>query len=439
MENEVEWHPSSEGSTSSSEDPKHNCKGSVNSNIIWNETPEFVTQVDNGLLYKVGSQNTTVNLLHVYGTPYQMGYAHGQLLKEQMNVMYPQFLSYAEEAIGKNLPAFINILPDFIIKMIEDFGVNFALDYIALVTKPYTAAEFYEELKGLSDGSGLDYQMIIRLHMFPELVKAHCSILGAWGEATPNGGLIQLRALDWGLDNPLVSVPTFIVYHPEAGNGHVFSILSWSGYIGALTGYSQRVGVSQKVWIKYNGTYSYEGIPFYFNLRNMLQYDTSIDEVLNRIYNTQRTCSIFLGVGSNESSQAVVVEYSHDVVRVFDDDTPFPGYAPQSPEHPFFNDIVYVDKHTQPNSDPCMPSLISEYYGQINAQALINLVAQFQTGDLHAAIYDFEANTVYISVASTFQPSLWPLPNPKSITAAYENQWIQLDMNTLFSTSNPGL
>ena len=45
------------------------------------------------------------------------------------------------------------------------------------------------------------------------------------------------------------------------------------------------------------------------------QYDMAVDDVLNRIYNNPRTCSIHLGVGSVTENQFRIVEYSHEEVN----------------------------------------------------------------------------------------------------------------------------
>lgn len=45
--------------------------------------------------------------------------------------------------------------------------------------------------------AGVNYKMLRRVHMIGELTKGHCSMLGAWGSATPGGSTVQLRAFDW--------------------------------------------------------------------------------------------------------------------------------------------------------------------------------------------------------------------------------------------------
>jgi hypothetical protein len=68
-------------------------------------------------------------------------------------------------------------------------------------------------MRGLSDASGVDYDTIRRIHMIGELTKGSCSMYGAWGAATPDGGLLQLRALDWAADGPFRNYPQITVYH----------------------------------------------------------------------------------------------------------------------------------------------------------------------------------------------------------------------------------
>jgi len=271
----------------------------------------------------------------------------------------------------------------------------------------------------------VDYADVLRLQMFPELIKAACSMFGAWGAATANtsspGSLHQLRALDWGIDNPLPPYSRLTVYHPS--EGQPFATLGWAGFVGSMTGYSQASAICEKVWYEYNGTSSRSGIPWHFLARDILQFDTSLADAFNRIINAQRTCSIFLGVGSNHTNQFRVVEYSYDYVKIFD-----PLNIWNTPAHPQLPDVVYVDKHVQPggrgSGDPCMGSILSKNYGKLDAiMAIQELVSVFETGDLHIGFYDFGANAMYVSVA-------------QGNTPAYARPFFRFDMNALFAQPN---
>lgn len=53
-----------------------------NTSPIWKGTPKLLKTVENGKLYEIGSGDSAIKLIHVYGNMYQMGYAQGLLLKQ---------------------------------------------------------------------------------------------------------------------------------------------------------------------------------------------------------------------------------------------------------------------------------------------------------------------------------------------------------------------
>lgn len=398
-----------------------NCHGVLNRAPPISPKLTLVNTTDNGKLYTTAVDGVEVRVLHVFGSPYEMGYAQGVLLRSTVQDLYPKFFDFLDSEIDQ----YIDFLPEDIRRLIETEGVRLALEATELATRAFTPQYFYDELQGLSDGSGVPSADVINLHMFPELIKAACSMYGAWGTAInqTQGTLFQLRALDWGVNSPLTDVPQVTVYHPD--NGHPFLILTFSGFIGALTGYSGWMGLCEKVWLHYNGTSSRIGYPWHFLTRDILQFDVDISSAINRIEQTERTCSIFLGLGDNSTNQFRVVEYAHEYAKVFD-----PLNYPKQ-DHPYFPDVVYVDKHTQPSSDPCMPSLLSQYYGNLNISNAIAVVSLFQTGDLHAAFYDHGASKVYISVAQ------YNASQPDSSIPAYDRQWMALDFVSLANEMSP--
>lgn len=165
-----------------------------------------------------------------------------------------------------------------------------------------------------------------------------------------------------------------------------------------------------------------------FLLRDILQFDVDIDSALNRIYGAERTCSIFVGLGDNTINQFRAVEYSHDYVRVGDDRN-----FPEWDDHPSIDNVVYIDKHKQPSTDPCLGSLLEKYYTDLDCVTLLQKVAPVhETGDMHVAVYDFSQNYMYVSNAS-------PVPNngnASEVIPAYNRPYIRLDMLSLFAENN---
>merc|ERR1711916_315736 len=108
------------------------------------------------------------------------------------------------------------------------------------------------------------------------------SMVGAWGDATTSAysdSLVQLRALDWATNSPLQKWPLVTVYHGQSAS---FSTLGWPLFLGALTGMSSRpLGICEKVWLQYDGPSRRNGIPFTLMLRDILEFDGTIEEALS--------------------------------------------------------------------------------------------------------------------------------------------------------------
>ncbi len=144
----------------------------------------------------------------------------------------------------------------------------------------------------------------------------------------------------------------------------------------------------------------------------------------------------------------------------------FPTYA----NHDQFDGLVFVDKHTQPSSDPCLNNLLHKYYGSIDPMNTLQYItSQFQTGDMHIAIYDFENSMMYVDgvhrcfrccfrccglhavrhtvliagllvcwfagllVPVRYVSNAAPYVANASYTLAYDNTFIALNMTTLFN------
>jgi isopenicillin-N N-acyltransferase-like protein len=403
------------------------CNGKPSPNAQSNNFPYYPSNVewlrssDYGDLYIAGpefgiDENQQLYVLHVYGDPYQLGYAHGYLLKEEVNY----FFNAVWEYIMSEVPLH-EVAPDLVNMTMED-----ALQLTADLTAPYTPDYWFEEMRGLSDASGVSYDQILRIHMLPELTKGACSMFGAWGKATPNGNLIQLRALDWDDQGPFKDYPALVIYHPT--NGNDFANLGWTGWIGSITGVSnKRLSISE-IGVSYPddtfGKESRSGYPFNFVLRDILQFDNSVDNATYRLNNTHRTCDLILGAGSGEQSKFRAYEYSYSVLNV-EDDTNMQPY--NETWHPRIENIVYYGMDWLcPNYDEVLSQQLLTYYGNITSEnAMKNIVAKTQTGNLHIAIYDYIQDQVYISFHSK---SYDPSPYQK----AYDRPYIQFNLPSLF-------
>lgn len=223
------------------------CSGTPNTLPLWTGQPSLVAKGVNGLKFTAAPANVTppVTVLHVYGSSYDMGFAYGNLMKAEINELLPEVMAYMDAQLNQSIPAWV---PATYRQAIIEYGLPYALELTYNATRPYTPEHHYETLQGMADGSGLDYMTIVRMSMIPELIKASCSIVTAWGAATAGGAAagkpVHLRALDWDTGGPFQKYPLLLTMHPGAGNGSTFTSLTWAGLLGSITGMSSSGMVS---------------------------------------------------------------------------------------------------------------------------------------------------------------------------------------------------
>jgi isopenicillin-N N-acyltransferase-like protein len=80
------------------------------------------------------------------------------------------------------------------------------------------------------------------------------------------------------------------------------------------------------------------GNPFTFLLRDILQFDKTIDDTIARMKRTQRTCNLILGVGDGKAGYFRGFQYGHSVINVVNDTHPLPK---NDTWHPAIENAVY--------------------------------------------------------------------------------------------------
>ena len=84
------------------------CKGTYNTHDTLRDEPTFVSSVANGKRFVVGQGCDKINIVHVYGgTPYDMGFALGSLMAEDLKQIIPEYFAYLDQRVEqliKTLP-----------------------------------------------------------------------------------------------------------------------------------------------------------------------------------------------------------------------------------------------------------------------------------------------------------------------------------------------
>ena len=370
--------------------------------------PRLVRTCSHGKLFAAGDGEDAVDLVHVYGRPYDWGFAQGTLLKGKLLEFFPRVYKYFEEQV------FAKAANSTLLAWVAKVGLDVALDLSYEVTKKDTPAYMLEEVRGLVaalDEPSITVDDVRRVQWIGELTRGSCSMFGAWGDATASRGgkLLQLRALDWDTEGPFKSFPAVVVYHPsDPADGHAWVNVGFTGWISSITGMSSaglsisEIGVSYPDATFGNETYLMPGYPWGFLLRDILQRDTTLEAGVRRITSAQRTADLLLGVGDGNAhgGQGAFrgIQYSPGPARVFTDDDLEPS---QYDWHPRIKHIVYWGMDwICPNDNRMLSHQLRKWYGNLTAYNTIRYILPYvQTGSLHVAIYDHALQKIHISTA----------------------------------------
>lgn len=122
--------------------PKPGAK--PNTHPIHEGNPTFERSVKNGKAFRAGPEGYEFWIVHVYGTPYEMGYAHGSMMKQEVQVMASSTWQYLEQQVEDGLSG----LPTWLRDWVAEVGLTAATDLTWELTKNFTGDSFFEELHG---------------------------------------------------------------------------------------------------------------------------------------------------------------------------------------------------------------------------------------------------------------------------------------------------
>ena len=237
-------------------------------------------------------------VLHLKGTPYEMGFQHGALLRDHCRQnMKTILIDRAEELTLVDIGP-LKVTP------------RTAIDMIIAFQKPHVAPRYFEEMDGLAAGSGQKVADIRAGNFIPELF--HCSGFALAKSATRNGNMLHGRVLDYAIDWGLQDHAVVIVYEPEGRLPWIN--VSYAGFIGSVTGMNaERISVGE---MGGGGLGHWNGRPMALLIREALETAKSLDEAIATFRDGPRTCQYFYVIADGETNEAVGMEASWDVFTV---------------------------------------------------------------------------------------------------------------------------
>jgi isopenicillin-N N-acyltransferase like protein len=231
-------------------------------------------------------------VLHLKGSHFEMGYQQGALLRESVRRNMHNLLVVKGEQEVKLGP--VSVKPRTVIES------------ITAIQKPYVPAKYYEEMEGLAAGAGLKPRDVIAANFIPELF--HCSGFAIMNSATKDGTLYHGRVLDYAVDWGLQEHAVIVIAEPSGG--HPFVNVTYSGFIGSVTGMNAaHVSVGE---MGGRGLGHWAGVPMAFLIREVLEGADDLDEAIAIFRDNPRTCQYFYVVADGNTNRAVGMEASWD-------------------------------------------------------------------------------------------------------------------------------
>lgn len=256
-----------------------------------------------------------IRVLFVSGSPYERGYQHGVLLREEVN----DNLNYIYETA------------------LEKFHFQELFAEIYERMRPFIPQEYIEEMHGLAHGARMPLHVIHHMHILPsvgewggkkaikKVLKAmmrgelgtSCSNVGVSNSATADGELYAVRILDWGLHriSKLHEYPLITVGIGESG--YAYCNIGWVGFLGAVSGMNEMGITLGEMGYGDPPNEKLEGQPMPFLLRDVLSQAKNLADVRRLIQDAEPTASFGYLMTDGKSKEAELYVRDPDRFLVF--------------------------------------------------------------------------------------------------------------------------
>lgn len=236
--------------------------------IFLRKTITFIALIGLGLtLFAGGTGPKKLKVLVLTGTPYERGLQHGTLLKKEIGELVPKWEKYVERLFKVKADEYIK-------HFLKNTG------FIPAIKK--WTPELLEEIRGIADGSGIDfdtmyvYQLLDEIWLHGKGVLPHCTCIGVNRQ-----GKIPAMA-GQNLDIPEFYDGYQVLFRIKYPDSKMESfVVSFPGFIAANGMNNSPVSVHVNAMGQME--YAKEGLPVAFIIRGVLK-QTSYEKALKFIH-----------------------------------------------------------------------------------------------------------------------------------------------------------
>lgn len=232
-----------------------------------------------------------IPIIRLYGSPYEIGYQHGSLMRREVRASVDNILKFADNQL--KVPGLGRLI------------ARRKLDRAWRQMKPHVPDRYLEEMKGLADGAGIPLRSLQQVHALPDLTSVICANSAVAGGATRDGRLIHIRNLDWAIQSGVQNYSAIFVIEPK---GHrPFVNIGFLGFTGVLSGVS-RHGISVGQVGAESVDTSLRGVPMPFLLRRVLEECDELKQAVEILRAGPRTVGYNYLIADAKTRNAVALE-----------------------------------------------------------------------------------------------------------------------------------
>jgi isopenicillin-N N-acyltransferase-like protein len=252
--------------------------------------------------------------LYVEGQPFERGVINGKLTKE----LVVKQEDYFTAQIAKMIPS------KFYRSFLKYFIAWFNRDLSKNVTE-----EYKEEIYGITQSAsdkyqyiGSNYQRILNYHGAHDIGHAlqgmalvGCTSFGTWDARSQDSTMIIGRNFDFYVNDDFARDKIVAFYNPA--HGYKFMMVTWGGFIGAVSGMNEK-GLSITINAAKSTLPTSAATPVSLVAREILQYAKNINEAIQIAKKRKMFVSESLLIGSANDKKAVVIEKTPTTYDVYD-------------------------------------------------------------------------------------------------------------------------
>jgi len=315
-------------------------------------------------------------LVLLHGTPQQIGWAHGRLLRTQ-----------SMACVDSVLHAFGTVQT-----VVTGRWFRHDLEEAYERLRPHIPEDHLVETRAMADSLGIPQDTMEVLNVFPELF--HCSGFAVFGDATLDGTLYHGRVLDYMTTIGLQDAATTFVIKVD---GKIpFATIGYAGFTGSVSGMNAaQISLGE---MGGRGEGQWDGVPMATLMRRALEECDTLQKVIDLWTDNPRTCEYYYVFADGKDRSAVGVAATPESIEFV---YPGQGHALLGEGIP---DTVLMSAGDRLNT---LRQRVQEHYGQIDidrAQWLMSRPVAMES-NLHNVLFVPEQDLFRVANASHRGPA----------------------------------